>query len=411
MKLSSLIVLVISLTLSACGRDSNVSREKSHITSPEAAKLLLLSQQAVNRDDYLTALSYTDSALVLDPANPKIHFLRGIIHDELHRTNDAKVSFLKAYQIDQDIQGIKFYLANIYFKYQEFDSARVLYEKAIEDYQQEEALFPKVKAHANLGVTYSRLGLSDSAFHQFQNAINLNPDYAETYYLMAKEFRDQGESAKALKYINQAISLNNGNPDYLFEAGNLEYQLGNYISALKHFDKVLAHSSWNYRATYLHGQCLLRIGKTEEAEQQLAHADSLKKQLAQIVVLEDNARQKKNDMMAWSNLGKAYLELGDYQRSEDALLMAISLSPDNIVLLNNLAHLNMLQEQPNEAIAYFQHILNIDPHLADVWTTLGIVYAQLGEYSNAEFAWRAALRERPDHPVAKSYLEQLAQSG
>jgi tetratricopeptide (TPR) repeat protein len=409
-KVSGPLFLSFILGLYGCKKDIPDSETNPHTTSPEAALLLTQAQQAVDNNNYLSALTYTDSALTLDPENPHIHFLRGIIQEDLYRTENAMASYLEAYQIDPDIPGIKFYLANSYFKYQKFDSALVLYKRAIRDFDSQNSVFTDVKAYINLGVTYSRIGHSDSALYHFRRAMEIDQDYSEIYYVMAKEYRDLGETKKALEYINRAISRNTDNSDYHFEAGNIEYQLGNYNSALKHFDKVLAQSHWNYRATYLQGQCLLRLGKKELASHRLAYADSLKKQLGQIVVLEDKARQEKNDLMAWSDLGKAYLDLGDYRRSEDALLMALSLSPDNVVLLNNLAHLNLLQEEPNIAIGFFQHILKIDPHLADVWTNLGIVYAQLGYYSKAELAWRTALEERPDHPVAKSYLEQLNES-
>ncbi|MBD3275468.1 MAG: tetratricopeptide repeat protein [Candidatus Marinimicrobia bacterium] len=411
MILIGLLFIALTLNLSSCKNNSPAYEAKEHTTSPEAAMLLSLAQQAVDNNDNLTALSYTDSALTLDPKNPNIYFLRGIIQEDLYHTNSAMDSYSKAYQLDPNIPGVKYYLANAYFKYQKFDSALVLYKKALRDHNSQNSVFPEVKAHINVGVTYSRIGHSDSAIHHFQKAMNINPDYSEAYYVIAKEYRDLGETEKALDYIKTAISKNSDNSDYQFEAGNLQYQLGNYHAAHKHFEKVISQSPWNYRATYLLGQCLLRLGKSKEALQQLAYADTLKDQLAQIVVLEDKARQEKNDILSWSDLGKAYLDLGDYQRSEDALLRALSLSPENVVLLNNLAHLNLLQDQPQEAIAYFKHILKIDPHLADVWTNLGIVYAQLGDYSQAEFAWRNALKERPEHPVARSYLERLIQNG
>ena len=56
----------------------------------------------------------------------------------------------------------------------------------------------------NLGLIYTRLGKLDLAEQQFQDAINLKPNYAEPYYALALLYEQDKQLSKLTPLLTQA---------------------------------------------------------------------------------------------------------------------------------------------------------------------------------------------------------------
>lgn len=385
---------------------TSAGRPQLSQTSPAAYSLLQQTQEAVDRNDYLSAASLADSAAKIDPDLADIHFLRGVIYENLNRLSTARSAYEKVYQLDSEYPGIDFYLGNIQFKFEQYRSALVHFRQAVEKYKPGSSSYSKSRAYLNLGLTYVRLDKPDSALIVYREALADDSTNAEAAIRIATDYREQGEIDKALRYALRASRLEPDNADYQFQVGTLYFQQGEMTKAIRYFKEAINQMPWNYRAQYQMGQALMRLGHEEEARRYLARSDTLKGQLADIVKLEQKTRQEPSRMVHWFNLGEAYHKLGDESMAKESLLMALSIDPGNLVLLNDLGHICLQLNQPAESISYFRNILQADSSLSEVWLSLGYAYAQTGQIQAARIAWRKVLEIKPDDPRARAYLQR-----
>ncbi len=87
-----------------------------------------------------------------------------------------------------------------------------MYEQAIADYDQALALNPEyAEAYNNRGNAYADLGDYEQAIADYDQALALNPEYAEAYNNRGVAYASLGEYEIAIADYDQAISLN---PDY-----------------------------------------------------------------------------------------------------------------------------------------------------------------------------------------------------
>ena len=81
-----------------------------------------------------------------------------------------------------------------------------LLEKAIENYNLSIELFPTAEAHTFLGWTYSLLGNYDKAIEECKNAIEIDPDYGNSYNDIGAYLLAQAKIEEAIPYIEMAIN-------------------------------------------------------------------------------------------------------------------------------------------------------------------------------------------------------------
>src|SRR4051794_32482792 len=86
---------------------------------------------------------------------------------------------------------------------------------------------------------------------------------------------------------------------------------------------------------------------------------------------------------------------GDYARSRDLALQALSATPDNVELLRTLGQ-SSVELDESDAPAYFQRIVELEPGSADGWRELADAHMVQGEVRKAVRAYQEALRLRPD---------------
>lgn len=107
------------------------------------------------------------ASLRLNPYQPNIQNILGILLKDKERLGDAIDSFNKAISLKNN--------------------------------------YPE--AHNNLGIALKKEGLLDAAIASFVKAIKLNPNYPEAYYNLGNAFKIKGDLDDAIKAYKQAIEL------------------------------------------------------------------------------------------------------------------------------------------------------------------------------------------------------------
>jgi tetratricopeptide (TPR) repeat protein len=103
------------------------------------------------------------------------------------------------------------------------------------------------------------------------------------------------------------------------------------------------------------------------------------------------------DAAALTTLGKALTERGEYRRAVVALRAALTCSAENADCLHHLASALLSSGNPEEATAYFERALKLEPGRLESWQILGTTYLDhLNRPQDAFRSFRHAIELRPD---------------
>jgi tetratricopeptide (TPR) repeat protein len=114
------------------------------------------------------------------------------------------------------------------------------YDRAIPDFDEAIRLDPKfAQAYNNRGIAYNNKGSYDHAIADFDEAIRLNPKFTLAYYNRGLSYGRKGELNRAIADLDEAIRLN---PKYsaAYNARAFVYaSMGDYARAIADYDQAL----------------------------------------------------------------------------------------------------------------------------------------------------------------------------
>ena len=394
----SLPLLFTILILTGCVSN----REKDYRASdPRSARFLLNAMEALHHHSFHLALELADSAGKYALNGADAHFFRGRVYSELGRFNKADSSYLMALKLRHDYRGVWSNLGNNAFRQQR-------YRQAIKYYQKELEAHPAPIPLRGIGRTYVELGKIDSARFTFQQAIEMDDEYAPAYFSLALLEEDEANFEKAVQYAERAFNLELETLEYRYLYASLLVRTGRSEEAVSHFLYVTEKWPWHHGSHYNLGQAMIQLGREEEAKEYLEKAEKVRAEQAKIDHLENTVYALPDDPISHATLAFAFRRVGRYNDAMHAYKVAKYLDPQNLDIRNNIANLYLIRNDTTEAINQYKLILQQDATFVSVWLNLGVVYALSGEVEAARNAWKNALKYEPDNPMAQAYLKKLA---
>ena len=126
--------------------------------------------------------------------------------------------------------------------------------------------------YTNLCRAHNDMEQYQSAVTACNNALRLNPDDGETYFYLARAYKQSNRTADANRAIDRAvpglIKFTQDNPDYsdgFYLLGNAYSENGNFEKALEAYRKCLQLSPGFSRAWYNSGAIYVHLNKKSEA--------------------------------------------------------------------------------------------------------------------------------------------------
>lgn len=258
--------------------------------------------------------------------------------------------------------------------------AAALKREAVEVAGQVAAAYPEDPyGVALLGAAYFNNGQSAEATRHLQRCLQLKPDLADAYDVLARVAYEKGEVAESVRLGQEALRIGPPNPDILNRLG----------------------------------RSLLDLGRTDESIQVLQQAVSLPRPSGESHYL----------------LGQAQLQSGNPARARDSFLQATTVQPDHTQAFFGLYTACLRLGQADEAARYraeFQRLESVDRGaLSDrgmqqdtlsglpmvrqtvARTLLGVAQIHRShQHAEKALAWfRRAAELDPDQPAARSALE------
>lgn len=208
-----------------------------------------------------------------------------------------------------------------------------------------------------LGATHYQLHDYDMCIAKNEEALQVDPHFAECYGNMANAWKEKGNIDVAIRYYLVAIELR---PNFA--------------------------DAWSNLAS-----AYMRKGRLNEAAQCCQQALALNPRLVD----------------AHSNLGNLMKAQGLVQEAYNCYLEALRIQPNFAIAWSNLAGLFMEAGDLNRALQYYREAVKLKPTFSDAFLNMGNVYKALGMHQDAILCYKRALQIRPDYAMAYGNLASI----
>ena len=293
------------------------------------------------------------------------------------------------------------------------------FQSAIQDFDQAIQINPQFEwAYNTRGIAYGFLGEYQRAIQDFDQAIQINPQYEWAYNNRGIAYSGLGNYQRAIQDLDHAIQINSKFAVGYSSRGFLYARLGNYQRAIQDFDQAIQINPQLADAYYNRGYVYSDLGDYQRAIQDYDQTIQINPQLAwaynnrglayfnlgsyQPAIQDFDQAIQINPKFAepYNMRGLAYYNLGDYQRAIQDFDQSIQINPQLADAYNNrgFAYFNLINTQP--AIHDFDQAIQINPKFAEAYNNRGCVYGYLGEYQRAIQDFDQAIQIDPKLAVA-----------
>jgi tetratricopeptide (TPR) repeat protein len=313
--------------------------------NPEAHYNLGVALQALNRHEAAT-VSYR-RALALAPSIAEIHYNAATAHTALKQHHAALEHYEKALAIRPDYVRARTGLASTLQALGRHRES-VAHYKTVLDAQPDDA-----QSRNSLGAGLQMLGRQEEAVAEYRRALALRPDYAEAHNNLGLALQALDRHAEALPCHERALAIAPGYAAAHNNLGSALQALDRHDEALAQYRRALAIRPENASAQANIGLALQEIGRIEDACQAFQRAIELQPRSARFYRnLADCKRFTRDDAQLAAMealgadvdslpddeqrqlhfaLGKAFADVGEYDRSFRHLLAGNRLKRQQIV--------------------------------------------------------------------------------
>ncbi|MCD6101281.1 MAG: tetratricopeptide repeat protein [Candidatus Marinimicrobia bacterium] len=306
-----------------------------------------------------------------------------------------------------DYAAANFLLGKIYFSLGELDSAKKYVDKAIalepanQEYRTErERMSNFISKLAEAQRLYNDAKYTE-AEKVYLEAVQMNPNFADSYYLLGMVYVRLGNYKKAREYFSKAIEMKPEEGKYkkkyeafvkqLLYEGNQIFSRRDYTGALKKFHDAIDLNPEEPLAYYLSAVVYLKIKDYDKVFEYIDKS------------LQLNPEYHK----AYLVKGKAYFYKGEYQKAIEVYQKALEIKSDYVDAMENLGIAYYKLRKLDEALRYFKEALKYEKDKANIYENIGAILNEQKKYKESiQYLMKAVELDPRDY---KSWL-RLAQA-
>ena len=398
--------------------EARAAVEKVVVSAPDNARAqALLGQILFGQKDYKGAREHLEQAVVGAPTFDAAYLL-GITYIKLGDFSRSRLVFDDLTTGFGDTAQMHMMFAQAYK-----EGGWEALDNAIQELQKALAKDSRAsRAHFLIALAYmDRDG--DSAFPQvaaeLQAELKVNPNDARSHYLLGYIAMKQHDAKTAENELLRASHLDPTNPDPLIYLGQIYSDAGRDAEAEATLRKAISlsgnASATDYligRAHYVLGRLILKAGKKEEGEKELAASQEIRDRMNRADVARDgkNGQQKKTDpeLASVSDEGTAGKPaapaVAPPQAAEAMRTYLASLKPAIADSYNNLGVIKAGQKDFKTAAAYFRQAGEWNPALETLDRNWGMAAFYGADYQEAVQPLTRQLQKKPDDVRVRAAL-------
>lgn len=279
------------------------------------------------------------------------------------------------------------------------------------------------------GIRYYNQGKYKEAGIQFQNAVKIDPRFAEAHLQMAHCYEKLEIWSGAYQELLKTVDIQPDNNAARVELGNLLLSAHRYSDAKDQADAILGNDPRNVDGRILRADAFASLGDLNAAlrEAQIAseiapnRADGFLSQALTLAALGKTADAEANFKKAFgidrsSRVASVFGSFYDGQArpsdAEQMYLLAVQLSPKDPDFRQQLALHYLRASQPEKAEAVLRQAKKDFPDDSTGYRMLGEFYVGQRQTDKALAEYDSLHREHPkDLQVEKGYIELLIEAG
>jgi tetratricopeptide (TPR) repeat protein len=181
------------------------------------------------------AIDAYDFVIAIDETFSTAYFNKGNALATLERYDEALKSYRETLAFESPEGLTYFYIGECYEKMNEPEKAEEYYRLAIE------ADPAASDARVGLGCILSERGRHNDAITLFKDALEQTSDDNETWYLLADEYMETGETEKAKEAYEKSLTFDVTNPDVWLDYSNAFAEENDYARAIEILLKGYEH--------------------------------------------------------------------------------------------------------------------------------------------------------------------------
>ena len=269
---------------------------------------------------YLTASQQFEKAIGFNNSFADAYLQNGYVNLEMRKTDQAKLYFTKAYELQPANSASIKELANLYYDYRQWDKAIEFAQKCSDC------------ANSDRIIGMSQYEKEDygQAEKYLLKAAAKSPQDAYIQYTIARVYIEMELERKAVPFFEKAVTLNAEKANWAYELGLVYYNNDDYKNAAKAYENAAARG-------YV----------------------------------------QSNDFN--ENYGYALLYSGSYQKGEEKLWSVYQKKPGNKEIVRDLAQILYEQRQYDRSLDYCQRLLQMDPKDMKALYQAGLGFIKLGQ--------------------------------
>ncbi len=259
------------------------------------------------------------------------------------------------------------------------------------------------------------IGQFQDALQAFENAIQIDPTFADAYEGKTSTLCALGRYQEALTSVETALKLDPSYAASYNDKGDILYEFKSYEDALGYYQRALHLEPNNLEASLGRATTLCSLGRYEEAlaaydraiylDTNVAIAYDGKawalrqlKQYPESLAFSEKALQlEPHNALFHMGKGRGLFRLGNYEESLAAFDHAIQLDPTIAQIYDYKADTLYHMRRFNDALHTYEYATQLDPLLASSYEGKGNVHLNFGHYQEALAAYDQAIKLEPNN--------------
>lgn len=328
------------------------------------------------------AIEFFEKAIAKKPSNAEAHYLLGELYGQKDRLADMiqefdkSLSYSKKYE--KEIQSLrqKHFADSFNAGVKAANSSD--YPKAMHSFMNARLIEPQqIDTYKNLAFVYMRMDSIPAVLNVYNELLAVKPDDYETYLTMASLHNQREEYAQSAELLQKAVAVapDTAKPRIIGELGITYDMMGKGDEAMKTYQDALKINPGSK-------DLLFNLGRLYLMRDDYANAIS---QLTEVLKLNPD------DFEVNYNVGLSYLKIGERLDKKGRELedeaMAAKKKPNN-ARIDSLKQAATSQFQA--AMPFLKKAVEIKPEQGSAWHNLGVGYMRTGDQENAKAAFAKA---------------------
>jgi tetratricopeptide (TPR) repeat protein len=233
------------------------------------------ARAAVATGDYSKALPLLTEAEKYAPDNFDVQFELGTVELQLSLWENAVETFQRTLKLRPSDPLALYNVGRAFMGLSRFDEARQQFARYVE------ARPGDASGHCALGMTLAALERAPEARQQFERSIALAPEQTESYFRLGLLDLGAKDLDEAATNFRQVLTDDSKHAGALSGLGRVAFEQKRYLDAIDLLQRAIASDDSLREAHYYLGLTFVRVGRKEEADNQLQIATRLEHDEAQ----------------------------------------------------------------------------------------------------------------------------------